>query len=104
MTDAEVEEILWTESATISFQKIIAWLRKEWTEKEVNKFIQRTEKMISVLVRYPEMCRSSTKRKNVHIGLLDKHTQLLYHYTAKKKRIVILLFWGMKQNPARLKY
>jgi plasmid stabilization system protein ParE len=104
MKPTVVEEIFWTESAKITFQKIIDWLEEEWSEKEINKFIQRTEEMLSVLKRYPEMCRSSTKRKNVRIGILDKHTQLVYHYKPGKKQIEILLFWSMKQNPAKFKY
>jgi plasmid stabilization system protein ParE len=99
-----VESIFWTNTAKESFQKIIDWLIKEWSEKEVNKLIDRTEEMLGVLKRHPEMCRPSTKRKNVRIGILDKHTQLVYHYKPNKKQIEILLFWGMKQNPAKLKY
>jgi hypothetical protein len=52
--------------------------------------------MLGVLKRHPEICRPSTKRKNVRIGILDKHTQLVYHYKPNKKQIEILLFWGMK--------
>jgi plasmid stabilization system protein ParE len=104
MTPDVVEEIRWTDSAKIMFHKIIEWLRQEWTEREVDKFIQRTEDMLATLKRYPEMCRPSTKRKNVRIGILDKHTQLVYHYSPRKKQIVVLLFWGMKQNPAKFKY
>lgn len=104
MTEESVQEILWTDSARISFEKIIAWLQQEWSEKEVDKFIRRTEEMLSALRRYPEMCRPSTKRKNVRIGILNKHTQLIYHYKPRKKQIEVLLFWGMKQNPAKFKY
>lgn len=84
--------------------KIITWLRQEWTEKEVDMFIHLSEEMLSVLKRYLEMCRPSTKRKNVRIGILAKHTQLIYHYKPRKKQLEILLFWGIKQNPAKFKY
>ncbi|MEO6357294.1 MAG: hypothetical protein ABIU77_25250 [Ferruginibacter sp.] len=104
MTEEVVDAILWTNSATTSFQNIINWLRQEWSDKEVDKFIHRTEAMIFVLRRHPEMCRTSAKRKNVRIGILDKHTQVIYNYQPRKKRIVLLLFWGMKQNPAKFKY
>lgn len=99
-----VAEIFWTASAKNTFHKIIEWLSKEWTEREVDKFIQRTEDMLATLKRYPEMCRPSARRKNVRIGILDKHTQIVYHYSARKKRIEVLLFWGMKQDPAKFKY
>ena len=101
----EIElEILWTDSAKISFDKIVDYLQKAWTDREVEKFVNRTDEWLSTLKRYPEMCRPSTKRKNVRIGILDKHTQIIYHYKPKKKEIELLLFWSMKQNPVRFKY
>ncbi len=60
--------------------------------------------MIATLQGYPESCRPSIKRKNVRIGILDKHTQLVYHYNSKQKQITVILFWGMKQNPSKFKY
>lgn len=97
-------EILWTNSAKRSFNNIVEYLRREWSDKEVEKWIERAEEMLSMLQRYPEMCRPSMKRKNVRIGILNKHTQLIYHYKPIKKQIVILLFWGMKKDPAKFKY
>jgi len=104
MVEEVIEEIQWTESAKHTFNTIVEYLRKEWSEKEVEKFISRTSEMLSTLKRYPEMCRPSLKRKNVRIGILSKHTQLVYHYKPRKKQIEILLFWSPKQNPARFKY
>lgn len=96
----EVTEILWSESAKNSFQNIIAYLEKNWSPV----FVKRVSTMLSTLQRYPEMCRPSVKRKNVRIGILDKHTQLIYHYKPRKKQIEVLLFWGMRQNPSKFSY
>lgn len=63
MGEEIVQEILWTDSAKITFSKIIDYLRQEWSEKEVEKFINRLEEMLGFLKRYPEMCRPSQKRK-----------------------------------------
>ncbi|SDW23456.1 Plasmid stabilization system protein ParE [Hydrobacter penzbergensis] len=104
MIEEVVQDVQWTPSAKNSFNKIVVYLRREWTEKEVERFIDRTEKMINSLKCYPEMCRPSVKRKHVRIGILDKHTQIVYHYKPGKKRLEILLFWGMKQDPAGFKY
>lgn len=104
MAEEIVQQIRWTDSAKISFSNIVDYLRQAWTEQEVEKFVNRTAEMLSTLKRYPEMCRPSTKRKNVRIGILNKHTQLIYHYKPRKKQIEVLLFWGMKQNPAKFKY
>ena len=62
MAEEIVCDILWTDSAKISFRKIVEYLRMEWTEREVEKFVTRTEDMLSTLKRYPEMC---LKRKMV---------------------------------------
>jgi len=104
MRSVVVDEILWTDSAKLTFQNIVDWLNKEWSEKEVKNFIQCTEKMLATLRHYPEMCRPSIKRKHVRIGILDKHTQLVYYYNPRKKQIVVLLFWGMRRNPTKFKY
>jgi plasmid stabilization system protein ParE len=104
MVEEIVQDIQWTDSAKASFQKIIEYLRDEWTQREVENFVNRTEDMLNTLKRYPQSCRPSRKRKNVRIAILDKHTQLLYHYRPRKKQIVVLLFWGMKQDPAKFKY
>jgi plasmid stabilization system protein ParE len=104
MAEEIVGEILWTESANKSFSKIIEYLDKNWTEREVRKFINDTLNLLSNLKRQPEMCRPSLKRKNVRIGIINKHTQVVYHYQSTKKEIIILLFWNFKQNPAKFKY
>ena len=100
----EIIQIFWSDSARNSFSQIVTYLEREWSEKEVANFVQRVAKMLSTIQRYPEMCRASSKRKNVHICVLDKHTQIVYHYKRGKKQIEILLFWGMKQNPSKFKY
>ncbi len=104
MAEEIVREILWTPRAADSFNRILAYLQKEWSDKQVEQFIATTTEFLAKLKRYPEMCRPSGKRKNVRIGILNKHTQLIYHYKPRKNQIEIVLFWNFKQNPANLKY
>lgn len=99
-----VKEILWTDIAKTSFRNITEYLRVEWSEREVEKFLMRTNETLITLKSYPEMCRPSLKRKNVRICILNKHTQLVYHYALAKRKITILLFWGIKQDPSKFKY
>ncbi len=77
MVEEVVKDVFWSDSAKLTYNNIVEYLRKEWSEKEVEKFINRTTEMILKLKRYPEICRPSLKRKNVHIGILDKHTQIV---------------------------
>ena len=85
MAEEIIKEIYWTDTAKSSFNNIIIYLQEKWTEKTVENFIQRTAEFLSLLRRYPEMCRPSPKRKNVRIGVLNNHTQIIYHYKPRKK-------------------
>jgi plasmid stabilization system protein ParE len=104
MAEEVVDNILWTDSAKFSFNKIVSYLQDNWSEKEVEKFVNKTAEMLATLKKYPQMCRPSLKKKNVRIGILDKHTQIVYHYKPVKRQIQILLFWGMAQSPSKFKY
>ena len=104
MAEEVVQEILWTPTARKSFEKIAFYLEKNWTEREVRNFVSDTVGLLSNLKIQPEMCRPSLKRRNVRIGTVNKHTQIFYHYQPKKRQIVVLLFWNVKQDPTKLKY
>ena len=97
--DQKIEKIVWTTKALNTYNSIINYLEKEWTEKEVQNFISETNSLILRLTRYPEIGRPSQKRKNTRIYLLNKHTTLTYHFSARKTQITILLFWNQKRNP-----
>ena len=43
MAEEIVQEILWTDSAKISYNKIVNYLSQEWTEREVGKFVNRVQ-------------------------------------------------------------
>lgn len=99
-----IKEILWTNTARKTFDEIVSYLQNKWSEKDVENFINQVSQMLSLLQRYPEMCRPSIKREYVRIGIVNKHTQIVYYYKPDRKQIEILLFWNMKQNPVRFKY
>lgn len=92
MAEEIVHEVLWSDSAKNSFSKIVNYLNRVWTEKEVAKFIGRTDEMISTLKCYPEMGRLSSKKKYVRISLLDKHNQLIYHYKRPPEKLKFYYF------------
>jgi plasmid stabilization system protein ParE len=104
MAEEVVREILWTPTAQRSFKNIVDYLEKNWTEREIRNFVEETVYLLSNVKRQPEMCRPSLKRRNVRIGTVNKHTQIVYHYQPRKKQIVVLLFWSPKENPAKFKY
>lgn len=101
MDEKVVRDILWTDRAKSTFESVVNYLSIEWSEKEVKNFIQSTNELTAAIQYYPEMFKASRKHKNIRIGLITKHTQLVYHYKPKKRQIVILYFWGTQQNPKK---
>ena len=84
MAEEIVPDIKWTDSAKITYHKIIEYLQRQWSDRDVETFVIKVNDMLATLKQYPEMCRPSLKRKNVRIGIVDKHTQIIYHYKPRK--------------------
>ncbi len=101
MDEKVVRDILWTDRAKSTFESVVKYLSIEWSEREVVNFIQSTSDLISAIQSYPEMFKASRKLNNIRIGLITKHTQLIYQYKPRKKQIIILYFWGTQQNPKK---
>jgi plasmid stabilization system protein ParE len=97
-------KVLWTDMAHKTINSIIEYLRDEWTEREVNNFLDELDRTIQAIEVYPKLFKSSAKRKNIHLALINKHTILVYQVRQNKRQIILLLFWGTKQNPKKIKY
>lgn len=66
--------------------------------KEVNIFIDKTDAVIKIIVKNPQMFVKSTKRKNVRKGFITKHNRLFYKVNPRKKEIVLLTFWDNRKD------
>ncbi len=76
----------------------------EVTWSEVKRFIQQTEYVISRLQEHPESYNPSIKQKQIRRARLNKYITLYYRYYSSRKKIILLSFWNIKQDPSRLKY
>lgn len=65
-------------TAEKTVNEIADYLRKEWTDKELNAFFDDIDGIINAIEIYPKLFKPSTKRKNVHLALISKHTFLIY--------------------------
>ncbi|MCF1713981.1 type II toxin-antitoxin system RelE/ParE family toxin [Flavihumibacter sp. RY-1] len=97
-------EVTWSEEAKKTFDEIVSYLLRKWSEKEVKRFIQQTEYVISRLQEYPESYNPSLKQKQVRRARLNKYTTLYYRYYTTRKKIILLSFWNTRQDPGQLKY
>jgi len=96
-------EIKCTDKAEESFSSIIDYLSNNWSQREVENFVQKIYKVIDYIRQNPYMYVVSTKRKDVRRALVGKLTSLLYIVRERKQEIELVLFWNNRKNPKKLK-
>ncbi|MEO5572827.1 MAG: type II toxin-antitoxin system RelE/ParE family toxin [Bacteroidia bacterium] len=96
-----VKEIRWTTEATDSFNRIIEYLLREWSEREVENFVTAVDKVIEYISNHPRMFRK-TNRKNVREALVTPHNLLIYKIMPS--HIDLLTFWDTRQHPKKKKW
>jgi plasmid stabilization system protein ParE len=94
------KEVNWSDEAIITFNAILDYIETEWTGKETEAFIGKTDKVIKQISGYPYMFKKYNKH-NIHQALIAKQTLLLYKiYTT---HIDLITFWDTRQNPMEKK-
>jgi plasmid stabilization system protein ParE len=94
-------EIVWTPRAERGYEKIIAYLQENWTDREVQNFIQESLRFFELLSEHPEILQKSDKLKNVYRGPMDSHNMLTYRIKPRKKQIELLNIRSSKQKPVK---
>lgn len=94
---ANENEIIWTAEANSNLDTIVQYLRSEWTEKEVQKFITKLNKAILLIASRPQLFRLTNKRKGLRKFVLTKHTSIFY--LQKKSYIYIVALFDNRQDP-----
>ena len=92
-------QVIWSPKARITYYGILEYLIENWTFKELETFIDRTEEVISHIhnnhLLYPYSIESDT-----HKCVVVKQVSLFYR--VKTTYIELLVFWDNRQDPAKL--
>lgn len=94
------KEIRWTPEALSSFQKVIDYLEKNWSENEITNLVSSTERVIKFISQNPKMFRA-TNQENLREALITPHNLMIYKI--KKTSIDLITFWDVRQNPKKKK-
>lgn len=94
--------IYWSIEAIDDFEKNLEYLKKEFSEKEIKLFIQKSEDIILKISENPHLFRS-TDFKNVHVVPIIPVITLFYRIVSKNE-IELIRFWNNYQNPVNLSY
>ncbi len=94
--------IEWSKEAEVTFNQVVTQIGEKWTEREVENFIARSEKVIESIRKNPSLYPYS-KKGLVHRAVITKQTSLFYHNPIAGK-VILLSFEDNRQNPSKLKY
>lgn len=91
--------IIWSPTAKFTYYEILEYLDENWTIKEVEAFIERTEEVLSHICDNPLLYPYSTEN-DTHKCVMVKQISLFYR--VKTNVIELLVFWDNRQNPAKI--
>lgn len=94
-------KIVWTKKGSESFNGIVEYIEKEFSQKEVDFFILEVYGVISHITSYPKMYPVSRKNKKIRKATITKQCCLLYKIN--RSTITLLLFWDNRKDPNTIK-
>jgi len=96
-------DIIWSKKAGETFQKNIDYLKENWTETEVRKFVTRVFSYLETLSEKPFISRKTYKTKNTHIGIIIPHISVVYRIKPKSGTLEIVTFIDNRQSRKKKK-
>lgn len=91
--------IIWSDLAIDDVSENIYYLEREWTEKEIERFLNKTDEVLEKLAK-GNIKFKTTEYKGVYQVPIVKQITLFYEKT--EDNIVLLRFWNNYQNPKKL--
>lgn len=92
--------IIWSPRSKITYYNILQYLVASWSQKEIDSFIDRTERVLSLVKNNPFLYTYS-KTSDTFKSVIIKQVTLFYRI--KGKEVELLIFWDSRQNPYKLK-
>ena len=93
--------ITWSENARIDYWQNIDYLQSEWSEREVERFLNKVDEILNQLERGDIIFQSTGKRFVYQIVVVK---QITLYYEHKDDKINLLRFWNNYQDPKRLRF
>lgn len=94
-----VYEIVWSKQALNSYLRNIDYLKKDWTEKEIDKFTNATNEILKLISLQPKIGRLTSKRAFLRKILVAKRIILIYRFNPSSDAVELVQFFNTWQNP-----
>jgi plasmid stabilization system protein ParE len=92
-------DIFWSKESKVKLDSIVFFLRKKWTEKEVNKFLTQIKEFERIVVKFPEIYAESKKKTGLRRAVLSKHNSVIYEIDWEKALIKAYTIFDNRQHP-----
>lgn len=92
------KEIRWSKEAQRVFDEVVLYLEKHWTEREVEKFVKSTDKVVRQIADNPKMFRTFSNDKFREV-LITPHNLMMYKIYAN--HIEIITIYDTRQHPKK---
>jgi plasmid stabilization system protein ParE len=94
-------KIRWSKEAKSTFENVLDYLRANWTHKEIEKFVSKTNAVLNVISLQPYLFKASA-HKRVRKAVINKQNSLFY--LVRESEIYLLSFWDNRRDPKKNKY
>lgn len=90
--------IIWTDSAIEDYSSNIDYLEKEWTEKVIEDFIDKTDRIIEKIARENLRFKPTDYKNTFQVPIVK---QVSLFYKLDDSNVELLRFWNNYQDPKK---
>lgn len=94
-------KIYWTDEAINNLESLLDYLKKKWTQREINRFKIKLGRLIRLIEVNPEIFPVSKYNNRLRRAVLSKQITIFYELSGQNVYLVYL--FNNQQNTKRIK-
>lgn len=94
--------IVWSKNATDDLQRIIQYLKREWSNEIAYKFEKKLFLRIDLISKFPKLGKQSDNLPKIRKLVITKQNSM--YYKVDDEFVIILNLFDNRQSPDKLEY
>ncbi len=94
-------KLIWSDEALENLKGIIEYLEKNWTTREIKKFVRLLDKNLNLIKDNPEIFPKSDQSETFRWAVISKQVSIFYN--TENRVVHVISLYDNRQNPNRLK-
>jgi len=94
-------KVYWTDEAINNLESILDYLKKKWTQREIDQFRRKLGRLIKLIQVNPELFPPSKYNRNLRKAILSKQITVFYKVTGQL--IYLVYLFNNLQSTKRIK-